>query len=102
MRGSGGSSVSPTGHSRKTENDRVLGPVREQPQQNGRERGYGTIDSDREQAPGCIYTTWSAHAARFTTDCGGRWSERRKKFRSRKFCRKVSISRSVILSFLRS
>lgn len=91
VRGSGGSSVSPTGHSRSTEDDRVPGSVSNQPRQNGREHGYGAVDPDREQVAGCIHAARGAHAARFTTNRGGRRAERREKFRSRELRREVSI-----------
>jgi len=46
------------------------------------QHGYGTVDSDREQAAGCVHTTRCAYAARSAADrCGGR-PERGQEFRT--------------------
>jgi len=42
----------------------------------GRQHGYGTVDTHRQQTPRCVHPAGRAHAARPTPDRGGRWSER--------------------------
>lgn len=60
--------------------------------QDGGQRGYGTVDPDREQAAGCVHAARRAYAARSAADRGGGRPERGQELRARELRRQVSIA----------
>lgn len=54
------------------------------------QRGYGVVDSHRQQAARCLHTVGRAHAIGFAPNCCGGWTVGGQEFCAGELCREVS------------